>query len=59
MAKNVSTTTVRVYLSTNDELDSYVKKANAKRIKAGLMKITKTHVIDLAIRNLGLEAGLK
>jgi hypothetical protein len=58
MTKEASTTTVRVYASTNDAIDLYVQKINAKRTKKGLMKLTKTHVIDLAIRKLTIEDGM-
>ena len=59
MSKDARHTTVRVYMSTNETLDAYVKKVNDKREKKGLMKLTKTHVIDLAIRQLTLEDGMK
>jgi hypothetical protein len=58
MTKEASTTTVRVYASTNEVIDLYVKKINAKRAKKGLMKLTKTHVIELAFRKLSLEDGM-
>jgi hypothetical protein len=58
MTKEAINTTVRVYTSTNETLDLYVQKINTKRTKKGLMKLTKTHVIDLAIRKLSLEDGM-
>jgi hypothetical protein len=58
MPRDTKHTTVRVYMSTNEAIDSYVKKINAKRTKKGLMKLTKTHVIDLAIRKLTIEDGM-
>jgi len=55
----MSTTTVRVYSETNKCIDEYVLKVNDQRVKKGLMKLTKTHVIDLAIRKLIIKDGLK
>ena len=54
-----TTTTVRVYIGTNDFIDAYVEKINAERAKKGLMKLTKTHAIDLAVRKLTMKDGMK
>lgn len=59
MPKETNHTTVRVYASTNEAIDAYVNDVNKRREKLGMMKLTKTHVIDMAVRKLTIKDGIK
>jgi len=52
-------TNVRVLASTKKLIDTFADNVNKKRQKNGMFKLTKMQVIDIAVKKLQEEDGLK
>lgn len=52
-------TNVRVLESTKKLIDNYAENVNKKRKKAGMFRLTKMQVIDIAIKKLEESDGMK
>ena len=52
-------TNVRVLASTKKLIDTFTDNVNKKRKKAGMFNLTKMQVLDIAVKKLEEEDGLK
>lgn len=52
-------TNVRVLASTKKLIDNFVINVNKKRKKLGMFQLTKMQAIDIAVKKLEEEDGLK
>jgi len=52
-------TNVRVLANTKKLIDTFTANVNKKRVKEGMFKLTKMQVIDIAIKKLEEQDGMK